>query len=313
MKNEFDIALGIIAGAAVGDALGAPLEFLPPRTPDNFVTEMVGGGMLKWKPGEITDDTTMALAITDMYLEKKGYNQSTILEKWGAWKSLNPKDMGNWTYKVLGKWGQYRDRSKVLRGDENPAVMLWKQTGSSSAGNGAVMRCMPTAIVRRNDATKLINESIWLAEDTHPDPRCILSCVAVNSLLSLGFVDNISKDEALERTKNAINHVEVLDALQTAPFHKWENWQNKGYTVDTVKCAVAAWYQHDNFEEGLVKVVNRGNDADTVGAVAGALLGAYHGFKSIPQRWWDALGPQMKERLVTNARGLLEIPTNAAE
>jgi ADP-ribosyl-[dinitrogen reductase] hydrolase len=310
--NEFDIGLGIIAGAAVGDALGAPLEFLPPRSPDNFVTEMTGGGVLKWKPGEITDDTTMALAIMEMYLEKKGYHQATVLEKWGAWKSLNPKDMGNWTYKVLGKWGQYRDRSRVLRGDNNPAVMLWKQTGAKSAGNGAVMRCMSTAVVQRNSAQKLLNETIWLAEDTHPDPRCILSCVVVNNLLSLGF-EGVSKQEALIRTKQTLaeltdlTQVDLWDALESCPHHKWENWQNKGYTVDTVKCALAAWYQNDDFEEGLVKVVNRGNDADTVGAVAGALLGAYHGFKTIPQRWWDALGQDVKERLTNNTRGLLEI------
>ena len=44
MNDEQNVALGIIGGAAVGDALGAPLEFMPPRTPGNFVTEMIGGG-----------------------------------------------------------------------------------------------------------------------------------------------------------------------------------------------------------------------------------------------------------------------------
>lgn len=309
MRDARDVGLGIIAGAAVGDALGAPLEFLPPRNPEEFTTEMTGGGLLKWKPGEITDDTTMALAIMEMYLEKKGYDQSTVIEKWGAWRRTNPKDIGNWTYKSLGKWNLYRDRSRVLRGDDNPAVMLWKQSGQNNAGNGAVMRCMPTAVARRNDEKIMVAETVWLAEDTHPDPRCVVSCIIVNKLLKWAF-DGMSKKDAYERILSELRElgeVGIWEAMESAQYHPWENWENKGYTVDTVKCAVAAWLQNDDFEEGLIKVVNRGNDADTVGAVAGALLGAYHGFKNIPQRWWDALGPEMTARLWTNTKGLLEL------
>lgn len=309
MRDVNDVGLGIIAGAAVGDALGAPLEFLPPRNPEEFVTEMVGGGVLKWKPGEITDDTTMALAIMEMYLEKQGYDQDTVVRKWGEWRATNPKDIGNWTYKALGKWNLYRDRSRILRGDENPAVLLWKQTGSSKAGNGAVMRCMPTAVARYRNESHLVAETVWLAEDTHPDPRCIISCLIVNKLLKWGF-DGLDKDRALNLIAaevREIGNMELWEAVESAPTHPWENWENQGYTVDTVKCALAAWYQSEDFEQGLIRVVNRGNDADTVGAVTGALLGAYHGFKSIPQRWWDGLGQSIKERLVSNTKGLLEI------
>jgi ADP-ribosyl-[dinitrogen reductase] hydrolase len=309
MKNVNDVGLGIIAGAAVGDALGAPLEFLPPRSPENFVIDMVGGGVLKWKPGDITDDTTMALAIMEMYLEKHGYDQETIIRKWGEWKSTNPKDIGNWTYKALGKWGLYRDRFHVLRGDNNPAVMLWKQTGSSTAGNGAVMRCMPTAVARYRNEPLLVKETVWLAEDTHPDPRCVISCLIINKLLKWAF-DGCTKEEALQRISaevKEIGNLEMLDAVESAPSHPWDRWENQGYTVDTVKCALAAWYQSDDFEWGLIRAVNRGNDADTVGAVAGSLLGAYHGFNNIPQRWWDGLGQSTKQRLLSNTNGLLEI------
>lgn len=310
MKDTRDIGLGIIFGAAVGDALGAPLEFMPPRSQDDLVTEMTGGGLLKWKPGQTTDDTEMALPITEMYLEKQGYDQNTVIEKWAAWRATNPKDIGNWTYKSLGKWNLYRDRSKVLRGDENPAVILWKQTGASKAGNGAVMRCMPTAVARRNDESSLVKETVWLAEDTHPDPRCVISCLVVNKLLKWAF-EGITKEEAHQRivreVKEATDNLEIWDAVEKAPEYSWERWENKGYTVDTVKCALAAWYQSDNFEWGLIRAVNRGNDADTVGAVAGALLGAYHGFGSIPHRWVDALGHEMVERLASNTQGLLEL------
>lgn len=304
-----DVGLGIIAGAAVGDALGAPLEFLPPRSQEEFVTEMTGGGVLKWKPGEITDDTIMSLAIMEMYLEKKGYDQNTIIEKWFVWRSTYPKNIGNWTYKSLGKWNLYRDRSGVLRGDENPAVILWKQTGQNNAGNGAVMRCMPTAVARRKDEKTMVEETVWLAEDTNPDPRCIISCLIINKLLKWAF-DGMSKLDAYARIMSELKEFDdigILEVIESAQHHSWENWQNDGYTLDTIKCAIAAWLQNDDFEEGLIKVVNRGNDADTVGAVAGSLLGAYHGFKNIPPRWWNALGIDMTQRLIFNTKGLLDL------
>lgn len=306
---KLDIALGIIAGAAIGDALGAPLEFLPPRSKRDFVTEMKGGGVLRWKPGDITDDTIMSMAITDMYLTKNGYDQQYIVGRWEDWKRTGPKDIGNWTHRVLGKWSQQRDRSRVLRGQENPAVNLWLQRGQQDAGNGAVMRCMPTAVARHDDEGLLVQETVWLAEDTHPDPRCVTSCLVVNKLLRLGF-HNVPKKEAYARVLEEIREIgdlNILGAFESAPTLPWEQWDNNGYSIDTVKCAIAAWLQFDSFEDGLIHVVNRGNDADTVGAVAGALLGAYHGFQSIPQRWWNTLDSKVREKIAKDTAGLLEL------
>ena len=316
MRDIQETGLGIIAGAAVGDALGAPLEFLPPRGPDDFVTEMVGGGLLRWKPGDITDDTIMALGIMEMYLEHGCYNQNSIITKWLEWKASSPKDIGNWTHKALSAWEHPSvDRSITLSGVDNPALILW-QANKDSAGNGAVMRCMPTAVARYQDEDLLFKESVWLAFDTHPDPRCTLSCVIINKLLKWGF-DGLSKPEAFvkllwELKSLPISNPKLRDAFEQfrdIPDYPWDEWENTGYTFDTIRCAMAAWMQYDSFEEGLIRVVNRGNDADTVGAVAGALLGAYHGFKDIPKRWWEALGPEMNTRLVNNTKGLLEIGT----
>jgi ADP-ribosylglycohydrolase len=84
MDKLHDIALGIIVGAAVGDALGAPLEFLLPRNRENWVVDMIGGGVLKWKPGETTDDTAMSLAIAEMYIEKKSLPPGNCISKMGG-------------------------------------------------------------------------------------------------------------------------------------------------------------------------------------------------------------------------------------
>ncbi len=58
-----------------------------------------------------------------------------------------------------------------------------------------------------------------------------------------------------------------------------------GFVLDTLECALWAWWHHDDFEEALIKVVNLGGDTDTNAAVAGALLGAQFGLDAIPKRW----------------------------
>lgn len=276
-------AYGALFGAAVGDALGAPLEFMSPRTEQNFVKDYVGGGVLRHKPGDTTDDTQMAIGIMKMYQDHGEYNQEAIIGNWLNWLNSNPKDIGNWTHKVLSSWK--RSTRFDLRGEDNPAVKIWK-ISRSNAGNGAVMRCMPTAVFRANNPQKMIEETILLAEDTHPDPRCILSCLCVNQLISEG-IRGKTKEEAYEDAIRDFSEVnrEFANTLKESRNLPWYEWNNGGFTIDTVKCAVAAWIQYDDVEEGMIRVVNRGNDADSVGAVAGALFGSYNGVTAIPRRW----------------------------
>jgi ADP-ribosyl-[dinitrogen reductase] hydrolase len=289
-------ALGTILGAAIGDALGAPLEFLTPRSPENFVKDMIGGGTLRWKPGETTDDTQMAKSIMEMYLEKGEYHQPTIINKWVDWRNTNPKDIGLWTEKVLRKW-YFFNRSdqatdRPLHGSDNPAHQVWKAEGMYSAGNGSVMRCMPSAVWWHDDENAMLFDTIRLSEDTHPHPKCTVGCLLVNEML-WEMMNGKDREEAYRDTLQNFSQypttIEIVQAFQEAPNHPWDQWENKGYVVDTVKCATAALMQSKTFEDGLVHVVNRGNDADSVGAVAGALLGAHFGVGAIPMRWLDKL------------------------
>jgi ADP-ribosyl-[dinitrogen reductase] hydrolase len=301
MKN--DKAFGVIIGAAVGDALGAPLEFLTPRSPADFVKEMTGGGILEWKPGQITDDTMMAIAIMDMYLENGKYNQSTIIKKWVDWKHTNPKDIGRWTYNVLSKWARVSDFQIERRGIDNPAVQAWESQGKYDAGNGSVMRCMPSVIWNHNNFEQMQIDTIKLSEDTHPDPKCQIGCLLVNEAIYY-MINGMSYVDAFDKVISSYPaNLEIIREVSVAGEHPWNEWQNRGYVVDTVKCAFAALLQSSSFEEGLISVVNRGNDADTVGAVAGALLGARFGVQTIPERWRDIL--QYHDKLMSFVKASL--------
>lgn len=60
---------------------------------------------------------------------------------------------------------------------------------------------------------------------------------------------------------------------------------SSGWVVDTLECALWGFFKYDNWEEGVLAVVNRGGDSDTAGAVYGALAGVYYGYEAIPEKW----------------------------
>ena len=65
-----DYKMGMFIGLAIGDALGAPLEFQEAREPDNYLTQFTTGGVHNVSVGEWTDDTSMALAMATSLIEK---------------------------------------------------------------------------------------------------------------------------------------------------------------------------------------------------------------------------------------------------
>ena len=70
-----------------------------------------------------------------------------------------------------------------------------------------------------------------------------------------------------------------------------------GYIVDSMMCAVCAFWTSESFEEAVADVANLGGDADTIAAITGGLAGAFYGFSAIPKRWTDALAPEVRVRL----------------
>jgi|SRR5579872_6696553 len=301
-----DRALGSFIGAAVGDALGAPIEFHSPRAREASL-EMTGGGGFGWKPGETTDDTDMALCVSRMYDREGTYSQNILVWEFKQWMNSRPKDVGSWTRASMSRWDRsyiWPDSRFGFRRFDHPIIQLWQQHGSNDAGNGGVMRCWPTAIATPDRRDRL-REATYICEDTHPDPRCTASCRAVVEavvrLIRNGGDLTWVKTEAMLVSGNT----EVSRVISHAAKLPWKQWTNSGYTVGTVESAFATLFQCSTFEEGMTWVVNRGNDADTVGAVAGSLLGARFGLSSIPTRWWHKL--IQRDALLLTANRLLGI------
>lgn len=284
--QSLDRFQGCLVGLAVGDALGGPLEFMGAdeivAQYDGPVREMVGGGWLNLHPGEYTDDTQMALCIAESIVERQAFDMADVARRFLAWYDSQPKDIGNITRLAL---------QTLKRGVpwQEAGRLAHQQTGGRSAGNGSVMRCAPLALYRWRDYRQLVADSIDSSRVTHWDDLACYGAAALNLVIA----------ELLQgRRQGAVGlATERLGGLAPAVAQRLSGVEKKskadlqptGFVLDTLEAAVWCWQHAGSFEEALVTAINLGGDADTVGAVCGALAGADFGLANIPSRWLDVL------------------------
>ncbi|MDD2893220.1 MAG: ADP-ribosyl-[dinitrogen reductase] hydrolase [Halothiobacillaceae bacterium] len=284
-------AVAAYLGLALGDALGATVEFMNPaeiRATHGVHKKIVGGGWLRLKAGQVTDDTTMALALGEAIMGAGGrvYAQA-VAQAFDAWMRAKPVDIGH----------------TVRRG-----LLHFRLTGQTqvpldehAAGNGAVMRVLPAILATLNaDEDALRHACLTQAHITHHNPLsdAAMLCVA-------RMVRRAINGEDLP----SLYAGEVVPFLQAHPvFVARKREENpSGYVVDTLRAVFQALFDNHDFETTLVDVVNRGGDADTTGAIAGMIAGAVYGETALPARWLRALDPVVRERCTAQARALSAI------
>lgn len=285
MDAVIDKLRGIAVGAAVGDALGMPLEFHPPSSPYTLVTEMIKGPL---PAGTFTDDTEMALALAESLLQTSPLDTRDLSARFTGWYQSGPSDIGIHTQKVL------RLIAQGIHWQE--AVQTVQNEKPESAANGSLMRCWPVAVARWDSPALLIAESRLQSEITHPHPDCLNACILINLILAdlVHRQPGSSTDAALRQAvANASNQVDLGDdfrlMVDLAPVRSRDSLKNSGWVRHTVESALWAVLTTRSFEEALVQAVNLGWDADTTGSVTGALAGALYGLDAIPSRWREVL------------------------
>lgn len=298
---------GCLVGLAVGDALGGPVEFKSrfeiAQNYGGVLRKMVGGGWLRLKPGETTDDTAMTRALAESLVAREVFDANDVAARYVAWLQTKPKDVGNITKLALRAWE---------KGNTLPlaAMGAHRQLEGKSAGNGTIMRCAPLALRYAYDERRLIDTTRDEALITHFDPQAWTGSVAVNLLIYHLLRDMPVADAVrtvayrLRRENRAAYEVaEVLEHVQ--PGIRSDALPTTGYVLDTLRIAVWAVLAHQSFEEAVTVAVNLGGDADTQGAVTGALAGARWGYAAIPEGWLQPL--DSRAELVTLADRLLEL------
>jgi ADP-ribosyl-[dinitrogen reductase] hydrolase len=271
-------ARAALLGAAVGDALGATTEFMKPaQIRDRFGVhrEIVGGGWLKLSPGQVTDDTEMTLCVARGIAESGGWDLKGIADRFAHWISGGPSYVGATCRRGILEYVKTRRLAA--------APNEW------DAGNGAAMRVAPVALYTLGDERLLSRLAVGQARITHHHPLSDAACVSVGKMIQRGLLGAAPRDLRAAAEELSARH----------PEFRFEGYDGKssGYVVDTLRTVFDALFSTDNFEDCVVKTVNRGGDADTTGSIAGAIAGARYGLAAIPKRWLQALDGGLRKEL----------------
>lgn len=287
-------ARGAMLGLALGDALGATVEFMTPREIRSQYGQhdrIRGGGWLRLPAGQVTDDTTMSFALAEAWL---GRRHSPSAEDYAAafdtWMRSKPVDIGH----------------TVRRG-----LLRFRTTGkacmpqSDDAGNGATMRCAPTALILLGaPADTLARATLTQARVTHHNPLTDAATLTVVNMIQAGIRGAGQPGDGI-RTVMAQAHLLAQEFPQFR-FRGRRAENPSGYIVDTMRAVLQAIDLNDAFEPALIQVVNCGGDADTTGAITGMIMGALVGETGLPERWLKALDTEVRRRCVDLADRLIE-------
>jgi ADP-ribosyl-[dinitrogen reductase] hydrolase len=283
-------AVGAYLGVAVGDALGATTEFMTPREIEykyGVHDKIIGGGWLHLKPGHVTDDTEMSLALGKSILENSGVVATAAAEAFSDWMRTKPVDIGN----------------TVRRG-----IVHYRTSGAPSvpenefdAGNGACMRAVPIAIAYWNAPTeKLIAVSRAQSHVTHNNPQADAGTEAILKM-TVAALNGTPKTEFKQIAQ------ELVAEHKPYRFDRKKAQNPSAWIVHTLKVVFQSFFGNDSFEATLIDAVNRGGDADTTGAIVGMLAGSYYGVDAIPKSWLKALNPKVRKACEKQALDLLEL------
>jgi ADP-ribosylglycohydrolase len=295
-----DRIAGGLLGVHAGDSLGAAVEFqaydeIRARYPDG-PHDIVGGGPFGWPAGAATDDTDLTRAVLRAYLSGSDdvvrVAADTMLDWFeGHWPGRpagsRPVDVGGATATGLSR---YRETGDPRAGG----------AGAGQAGNGSLMRCLPTALAVA-DRPRRIRESQEISAITHDDPRCTIACAAYNEIAA-ALLRGASPGTAAgagAATARELGEAAVIEAVEQGFRLRLPELvadgpgrlpnAARGYVLDSLSLAVAALLDRRPLEDVVVDVVRIGGDTDTNAAIAGGLLGVRDGVDAIPPRWRDRL------------------------
>jgi ADP-ribosylglycohydrolase len=301
--SEADRFLGCLLGLAVGDAVGTTLEFKDPGT-FKPIDDMVGGGPFQLKPGQWTDDTSMALCLAESLIECQGFDPIDQLTRYRRWYKegyLSAKDhcfdIGNATRGALEEFGR---TGEPWCGSTSP----------NSAGNGSLMRLAPIPMAFANRPVEMLQHAADSSRTTHGALEAVDACRYYAGLL-LGALRGESKETLLAPYYCPIPNywqqnplAPKIHEVAAGSFLTKEPPQIKGsgYVVLALEAALWAFHKSDKFRDGCLLAANLGDDADTTAAIYGQIAGAYYGAEGIPAAWRERV---YKRELIEDYAGRL--------
>jgi ADP-ribosyl-[dinitrogen reductase] hydrolase len=258
----------MLLGLAVGDALGAPLEGHPP--PARVVREMPVGGMY-------TDDTLQAVALARSLVVSRTFSPDDCMARFLEGYLRYPEFYGPTSSAVF---------SLVLEGVPlGVAAEQVHRTLGGSRSNGSVMRGPPLGVFYSSPS--LEEASLACSRLTHWDPVAGACSAFVNRMV-VDLARASPREDAFWHACSTCRIHEVGGYLSNFRNHPPDPSLD---ALLATHCAITVFMGTESFTDAVVRAVNLGGDADTIGAITGALAGAYWGATAIPPLWrvqlWD--------------------------
>jgi ADP-ribosylglycohydrolase len=290
-----DSTLGAMLGLAVGDALGAQVEFADAKVAREVVER--GLGMVDsryWAAGQWTDDTALALELAESIGEHGLLDVDDVARRYIRWAVTDGRGIGRATGAALTGASDAADARR--------RASDFHARSGMGAGNGTVMRCAPIGLAAR-DLGEARTAAVADAQLTHGHPAAAPASAALCAAL-LALREGV--DPLAAARSEVQGPLELEQALELAAAHEREalaalaTGPAAGACWTTLAIGLCGLAQFGDYEPGIAWAISLGGDTDTNAAVAGALLGYRDGPGAIPRRWLDPIAqPDRLERAAT--------------
>jgi ADP-ribosyl-[dinitrogen reductase] hydrolase len=326
--DEEDRVFGALLGLVIGDALGAPLEFSPVRYGSSELTgfdpqlwSKPGCNHFALKPGQWTDDSSMALCLADSLVLSGGFDAHDLRLRFLNW----------WYFGYCNAFGfdtaRPDKRSIGLGGNiwESFEEFVTHKTEFTTAGdlhtsgNGSLMRNAPIALFYRDDPALAEGFSYKQSKTTHQGEEAAECCRLLTHCILHGirgngtprFLDRLDDDfdsgtysvQCLARSEQEMPHQDNKGVPLAD--RNW-NWRSDNfrycetragehpdyvgsYAMDALSMALHCVWSTSSFAAALLQSANLCGDADTTTAITGQIAGAIYGAKAIPAQWIEAV------------------------
>ncbi len=320
MKRDKNHFRGCLIGGAVGDALGAPVEFM---SVEEIKNKFGGSGIAdlifdKKHRAKITDDTQMTMFTAEGLLrgevrqEYRGicHLPSVVFHAYLRWlhtqgektqsQNFAGEDYDGWLIKVEDLYARRAPGSTCISSLVNGVMGRMEDPINNSKGCGGVMRSAPVGLYVRGD--RVFDMACEIAALTHSHPSGYLaagvfSMIIHNIISGMSIIQAVDNSLVVLRTKSS--HEECMNKIQLAiklaresksPEKDIEDigegWVAEEALAISIYCSLMAG---NSFERGVLLAVNHSGDSDSTGSITGNILGAYLGIDSIPKRWRDSI------------------------
>lgn len=324
--------IATIYGQCIGDAIGLLTEFMSQEQARyvyssyeelEYDQKYPDGHRCRWECGDWTDDSDQMLLILQSLVDKQGeVDHKDFAERLRDWMFHGFAELGDNGGLGIGSTTlQTLCHPEFLKNPHKVSEDVWVRGKKKLAPNGGVMRTSILGIHDWWDTEEVIKNAETICKTTHHDPRCVTSAICVCAAISY----------MLQRTpdhyKDGKYDVDQIigDVIKCARLNLPEDeWEELGFYLKctnleeldlsephsigyTYKCLGAGFWalKQENFRDTIEAIVRSGGDADTNGAVAGALLACKLGsWSHIPQTW---LNLKHKEWLDKNIHEFLKL------